>query len=368
MATLITPSAVAKEALIVLENNLVMGGLVHRDFSKEYQKIGATITIRKPTSFTATAFSTTVAVQAITETSVQVVLSHYDVTTEVTSQELSLNIVDFSQQVILPAMRALAQKIDGILCDLYADVNGHHTANATAAVSDISLLAAQLNKQKCPAADRRLVFGPDTEARYTPLDAFLHANKRADNGMALRNAALGRVMGFDTYMDQNIVTHSSAIADLAGAMKGAAVAGATAATIDALTDTEVIEDNALFKVAGDKFGYRITNGPLTVASTAITVVFAPASHAAWDDNAVVTLQAEGSRNMAFHKNAFALCTAPLEPPMGGAKGVAMQYKGLNIRVVYDYELSSKKNQMSFDLLAGVKTLDAELAALLCDAN
>lgn len=46
--TFLTPDIIANEALMVLENNTVMAGLVHRDYSKEFNRVGDTITIRKP--------------------------------------------------------------------------------------------------------------------------------------------------------------------------------------------------------------------------------------------------------------------------------------------------------------------------------
>ena len=46
--TLLTPTIIAKEALMHLENNLVMGNLVHRRYKNEFQKVGGSITIRKP--------------------------------------------------------------------------------------------------------------------------------------------------------------------------------------------------------------------------------------------------------------------------------------------------------------------------------
>ena len=41
--TLITPSIIAKEALFHLENNLIMGDKVHRQYKKEFVKIGKDI-------------------------------------------------------------------------------------------------------------------------------------------------------------------------------------------------------------------------------------------------------------------------------------------------------------------------------------
>ena len=51
---LITPSIIAKEALMQLENNLVMGNLVHRDYKREFVKIGDTVSIRRPVKFDVT--------------------------------------------------------------------------------------------------------------------------------------------------------------------------------------------------------------------------------------------------------------------------------------------------------------------------
>ena len=36
---------------MVLENQLTMANLVHRDYSKEFVKVGDSITIRKPAQF-----------------------------------------------------------------------------------------------------------------------------------------------------------------------------------------------------------------------------------------------------------------------------------------------------------------------------
>ena len=49
--SLITPSIIAKEALVQLENNLVMSNNVHREYKKEFVKVGDTVSIRKPVKF-----------------------------------------------------------------------------------------------------------------------------------------------------------------------------------------------------------------------------------------------------------------------------------------------------------------------------
>ncbi|KKN05975.1 hypothetical protein LCGC14_1081990, partial [marine sediment metagenome] len=58
--TSVTPHIIARESLIILENELVLAGLVHRDYTKEFQKVGSTVSVRKPVSMTAASVSDTV--------------------------------------------------------------------------------------------------------------------------------------------------------------------------------------------------------------------------------------------------------------------------------------------------------------------
>ena len=380
MTTLITPLIVAREALIALENNMVMGNLVHRDYSREFQNVGATVVVRKPASFTATAFTqgaAGAAAQTITEGSVAVILDKlWDVSFEVTSMELSLDIVDFSEQLLQPAMRAIAQAVDLDLCTRSATaIANYYPVTSTAVVADVANLSAVLDINKAPMTDRRLVLHPATKAGFIPLDAFLNADKRGDGGKALRSAELGEVMGFNCYSDQNIVTQTrsfllaNATAAGTGTITGAWAAAATAGTVTGATAAAVSTApiGTPFKVSGYDEWFYMT-APCTAGTSGIATIsqFSPAVVAGFTDGSVVTFQLTGRDNLAFHKNCIALVTAPLQPPIGGAKGAVASYNGLSCRVVYDYIVASKKNWISVDFLAGVKVLDPKLGARFID--
>ena len=99
MNKILTPQIIANEALMVLESNLTMANLVHRDYSKEFVKVGDTITVRKPAKFVAKNFIGEVEEQDISEGSADVKMDRYrDVTVNVTSKEMTLDIKDFSEQ------------------------------------------------------------------------------------------------------------------------------------------------------------------------------------------------------------------------------------------------------------------------------
>ncbi len=354
MSGMLTPLTIAKEALIALENETVLAGLVFRGGTTDFQRVGATVNYRQPSVYTATVVSNTINAATVAETSVAVVLNRLaDVTLQVTSQDLSLEVVDFSEQFIQPALRAHAQ-----LLDLYGSLEasnwaGHATVTGTPAAADIVQIGAVLDAQKAPARDRRLVMGPITKAGYMVLEPFLYAEHRADGGRALREAEMGRVLGFDCYMDQNAAqTHTSgAMSDLAGAVTVAWAVGTSTGTIDAITAGGTVLAGDVFKVTGYDQWFRVTTNA-TADQATIIVAFSPAVAATIADNAVVTFQATGRDNMAFHKNALGLFTAPLEAPLGGATGAVQSYKGLTCRVVYDYEFKSKINMMFIDMLYG----------------
>lgn len=278
--TILTPDIIAREALMVLRNNAVMANLVHRDYSSEFVAgVGDTITIRKPAAFEAKEFSGSIVVQDATETGVPVKMDkHLDVSFAVTAKQLTMDIEDFSKQLLVPAMQAFADKVDRLLLALKADIN--QSVPATESVqNDVIDARAYLTKAAAPLADRRFVYGSDVETKLLKTDLFISAEKVGDEGTALRTASLGTKYGMDFYVDQN--------ADIAG--------------VDA---------------------------------------------------------------MAFHKNAFALVTRPLALPQGAAKAAIVDYDGFGLRVVQDYDIKTKTDTISIDMICGVKTLDPKLAAII----
>lgn len=369
--TFLTPSVIAREALMVLRNNLVFGGLVHRDYSQEFSaKIGDTVTIRKPATFEAKEFNEAsgIDVQTVTEGSTTVKLDkHLDVSFEITSRELTLSLDEFNERVLTPAMQPFAQKIDEYLAGLYVDIPYYAgTAGTTpSTAADIANCGKVLNINKAPMTNRNIVLDPVAQASLIVLDSFMEVDKAGTNE-ALRNANLGRLLGFDTYMDQNIKTHTKGTLSAGSGgtilVKGAVAAGKTQAAFDSTTLTGTLKKGDIFLVDGNPY---VVTKDATAASNEIAVDFYPATTGnGFADDAEVTLLNNHTANLAFHKNAFALVTRPLALPMGTDKAEYVSYDGLGIRVVQSYDISKKKDVISLDMLCGVKTLTPELACRL----
>lgn len=257
----LTPGIIANEALMVLENSMVMSGLVHRDYSKEFVKVGDTITIRKPAKFIAKNFTGHVSAQDATEGSTEVKLDRFrDVTVNVTSRELTLNIQDFSSQVVTPAMQAIAQAVDSDLLAVgVAKAGKTITGTSTPTnLKDIGDIGKALDLVAAPIPNRRLVLHPTHKYRYALTDNMSKVSYAGDS-QALREAELGRIYTMDTYMSQNAPDTLADAAGTATEYKVTATAGESkvalsdvkAATATVKKGDGFIVDGYMYRFAAD---------------------------------------------------------------------------------------------------------------------
>lgn len=211
--TFLTPDVIADAAIATLYENAVMAGLVNRDYDEEFvQNVGDTITIRKPATFVANDFvrATGIVIQDATEQSTTLTLDKFkDVSFSATSEQLSLEIDDFAEQLLNPAMEAIWQQIDVDILSLRGDVTaevGQAGTNGTYAndVARVVIDAGRvLNEAKVPMSQRRVVTGPQTMAGWLG-DTLISTADESGSTLGLREASIGRLFGMDTYMDQHI--------------------------------------------------------------------------------------------------------------------------------------------------------------------
>jgi hypothetical protein len=364
----LTPMHVAREALMVLKNNTVMSQLVSRDYDNEFAEVGDTVMVRRPANFQVDLFDQTtgIKIQNAVEGKVPVILdSIFDVSFGITSKELSLDINDFSQQLIAPAVTSIEQAIDEKICRCYEDVPYFvgTPGNTPASVSAITSVRKEMNDNKVPMAGRMAVLDTAADAKLLELDAFNSVGHTGETS-AIINAQLGRKFGFDFYMDQNICRHDNGNLSASPTMKLSAIVkkDANVATFTDGTLTGKIKKGTIFTLAGDSRPYVVTKDA-DAAGNSVTVSFYPAARQDFAANTVVTLVKDHTASMAFHRNAFTLVTRPLSKPLGVADSqyAIISDGGISLRVVFDYDIKLKRDICSIDLLCGVKTMIPELA-------
>lgn len=356
----LTVTEIAERSLPFLEANLRFAGAVNRDYDNAYAKKGDTVQVRKPELFTASEFDETSGVTfgEVSEEAVNVQLDKIlTVDKKVSSKELTMNVNDFEMQYIMPAMKGLAQKIDENLAALYKDVPYTvGTAGTTPdALSDITGVKRTLEENKAPRSPRYLIIDEYAEDKFLQLDSFAEIDKSAEPSI-LREGLLGRKYGFEIGMDQNIVTHAAG--SLTSLNTNSATAGSESIPVDGGADVALVQGD-LISIAGNQ--YVVTSD---FSSTSGNLGIYPALAADSNDEAITVTSTDSVNNLGFHRDAFCLVNRPLEPAMGGAESATINMGGLSVRVTYGYDMTYKRNMMSWDILTGFKTIYPELAVRL----
>ncbi len=361
--TFLKPSVIAKEALLALESNLTMANLVHRDFESEFAQVGDTISVRRPACFSAKNFTGETEAQAVTEGSVAVKLDRFrDVTVNVTSKQMTLDIQDFSEQIVKPAMAAIAQAIDTDLLTMgIAGAGKSVSASNPAVIQDIANVGKTLDVNKVPRDNRNLVLHPTHLYSYNTLDNLAKMSYSGDS-QALRESEVGKIYTMNTFMSQNCPDTAATAAGTVTTFKATAAKDAKEFAITAgspATGTfkagdQVIVGGYLYAVAED----------LTLASGAGTLKVSEKIPEAIA-TAVNGTHIVKPHSLGFHRNGLALVTRSLSLPMGAPNSSIASENGLGVRVVYDYDSDTKQDKISFDILYGVAVLDPAMLVDFC---
>lgn len=298
-----TPELWANESLMILEDNIVAASLVHRDFEPIIANFGDTVNTRRPASFTAYRkdVADDVTQQDATATNVAVPLDqHVHVSFLIKDVEQSKSFKNLVEEFLVPAMIAQAKFVDQVVIGQYPQF----LANSVGALSGLTsstakdyMLSARnkLNVNKAPEGGRNLLWTPNSETEALKQQLFLDASQVGDGGMALKEAALGRKLGFTNYMSQLMGSVSTANVDtVTGAINNVAgyPIGTTSLTVDGLS--AAITAGTWFKVGGRAYQVVSTTGGST--PTAITIASPGLTAAVVNDDAI-TISDPGAVNL-----------------------------------------------------------------------
>jgi len=412
---LVTPDMIAKEALMQLENNLVMANLVHREYKKEFTGgQGSTVDIRRPVKFFTSDGATRVNQDVEEKTTRVTVDQRKHVSWKFSTQDLTLSIEEYSERYIKPAAITLANTVDRSLMGLYSSVyNAVGTPGTTPAnYAAIAAAAQRLDEMAVPGDPRCMVMNPAARYAVTGNQTTLELGDRKTRS-AYERASVGEIAMFDTYSAQNVPNHTVGVATGTPRVNGAsqnvtyanAISGATTgstsqtlvtdgwtnSTTGILKAGDVITIDGVFAVnpvPGEGSTGKIvmpylqqftvmadadsgaSTGPATLTISPAIITSGPhqtVSAAPADDADITVLGTGGTaypQNLGFHKNAFALVTVPLEMPDGAAFKARESHNGLSMRVVKDYDIANDEDIIRLDILYGVDAIYPDLACRL----
>jgi len=248
------PEHWANEGLMILEENMVMAHLVHRDFENEVQRYGDVVNTRRPNKFKIArkVDGDTLSYQDAVSTNVPVVLDQWFTQPfTIYDGEESLSFKDLVQVYLRPAMLSIANGVDrsvtGQVQQFFGTVSNRvgRLENFPSATSNEVVLDARqvLNDNLAPMdRQRHLLLTSSSETALLKNDIFVKANERGDDGTALEMAKLGQIYGFNTWMGQNVpsLITGTSIAGTATNAHAAGYAGVIACTLGATVVGEFI--------------------------------------------------------------------------------------------------------------------------------
>ena len=405
---LLTISMITNEALRILTNQLVFTRAVSRQYDDKFAiegaKIGTTINLRKPPRYVGRT-GPALQIESSVETYVPLTLgTQFGVDMAFTTQDLTMNISDFSDRFIKPAVAAVANKIDydGLqqFLNVYNMVGtpGQLTGATapTQAQSTAAILAARarLNQEAAPVdEERHFVVDPATEVGIINGLTNLF-NPQGTISSIFKKGALGdSTLGFNFAMDQNVssFTTGTSTAFTVSAQAGGSVQTnaqtSFALTISSLSGT--MPAGTVFTIpnvyavnpqnrqsTGALRNFVVVSGG-TASSTSINVFPTPIFSGQFQNvtsstgtipsgTATIISGASGTatsyaNSMAFHKDAFAFGTADLILPQGVDMAGRAAADGVSIRLVRQYDINSDQLPCRLDVLYGWSTVYPELA-------
>lgn len=299
------PELWAQESIAILEENMVIANLVHRDFEDVIQSYGDTVNTRKPGEFTAyrKTPADNVTVQTPTAVSVPVVLNqHWHTSFIIKDADQSKSFKDLVIEYLQPAMLSIARAIDTCVSAQvfqFLANSGGQLNQLTGSNADAYLLSTRLkmNQNKAYVDNRNLILTAVSETALLSDPKFTDANRVGDDGTALRKASLGQKYGFDIFMAQNqpysIVSATDVVSGAINNAAGYAI-GAKSFTVDGLS--AAITAGTWISIAGDNTPLQVVS--TTGGATPTAIVTTQGLLTAVVDNAVVSLWGVGAINLS----------------------------------------------------------------------
>lgn len=366
--TFIEPSVVVRDATLIYNDQLIIGNLVNRTIEGKFVPgIGKTVKVKAPPNFgDADEFTTTATAANLTETGVDVTISHHIYKQiEITADQQTFNLDDFTQQVTLPATRSLVRKTEKVFLEKLVggfarNVSGTR-GTSPSALADVFAAEKVIFDKQGDESQLISIISSTTHANLIGLNQFSSVDYGADAG-ALKTNSLG-MMGKSLFFR---TPHAGSFTR--GYLTGTIVVDGTVASgtmihIDGFTAaTGTIYAGTSFVKAGDATVYTITEDA-TIAANEVDIYITPTLASAATDEDVITFQTAVTHNVMY--NPQGIVAAIIPPPAQGANSATMNVNGLGLRVTFhEPDRTYLKPAWTFETYIGARVIMPDFGCVM----
>lgn len=361
------------QGLMALRQNAIMSRLVNTSYSKEAAQRGNVINVPIPSAITARDVTPAVTHAANVDFNPTTAAVTLDFWKEAPFQLSDSDLLSVDQGAIpsqvSEAIKSLVNAVDTYIAGkhvgFFSKTGTQGSATPFATIGIASDMRKVLNKTLTPLDDRRAVLDPDAEAAFLGVSNVLQFDQSGSTE-GIVNGTIGRKLGFDWYMNQNVTTYTPGTAwsnPASWTFDGSNQAGVSTADV-VYTGSGTVKIGDIFALTSGGLGYVITANTTMVTAVTGAISFYPPLRVTVATAA--TLVVGGSTayvvNQAFHRDAYAWASRPLA-------GAAIEGLGHTFQTAVDplsgialrLELSRqyKQTTFSFDILGGANVIRRE---------
>ena len=366
--TFINTDLVARDASVILQDNLVATRLTNRSHEDKFAgKVGDTIRVKVPPRFTTTrdllSDGTTTA-EDITDTTVDLKLDRqFYRKVSLTSVQGTLEVEDFNNWIVIPAINGIADDIDSLTVDRavagYAqNTNGivGTAGNRPSTLAHLAAAAKGLNDDGCPMEYRVGLIDTTVHASLVQLPEFKSLDYGAQKASTLENSLLGKLMTINWFMDQNCGTQSRGDVGQATNVYGASQTGTTLNLDDAAGGSSgTINQGARFTINALSNTY-VVKEDITASGGYFAVPLNISLESSPADNAAITWGTALTENVVYDRRSLA--AAVVAPSPLSVLSSSAIYDGIGMRVTRSTSTSTMADDIVFDTFAGVRVTTA----------
>lgn len=402
-----TTDKILDEAIMLLENEMVMGNAVHTDYDSEYTTVGNTINIRRPTQYLGQVDNLDITSynEDIEQGTIPVVMDK-TVTIPVTigAKERTFDFNRVSEDIIRPAMVRMKDKVEAHIASKYTDFY-HFTGTPGTVPSSFKALAgmrAVLTDGAVPTSGRVAFHGTDATTELSDGLKDVYVSDKAKT--AFEEARIGRYGGFMNYETVYAPTHTVGAHGGTPLVNGADqdvtyeaskqtfsqtlnTNGWTNSTTGVLKKGDIITIAGVFAVnpvslestgrlqtftvmADANSGASTGPAALTISPPIITSGAYQTVTAAPADDAVITVKtgtagAQYKQSLLLHPKSIALVTRALDIPSGqGVKTTTKSGEKVTVSCTEFVDGKTLAQTYRFDILYQATTVDPRLGGRL----
>lgn len=386
---LLNVDKITNAALAILHQKLNFIGSINRDYDNSFAqsgaKIGSTLRIRLPNQYVIRTGAAMVTQDVSENNTSLTVTSQKGVDVNFTSAELAMNIFDFTQQVLEPAMAVLAANIEAdaltMSLDVYNQINGHGAAQN---FRNIMLGRKALVDNLAPADNSRMV-RLNTQDNVDLVDSLKGLFQSSTQiSRQYNDGLMGTTGGFEFAENTFLTTFTRGAGLQTYTVNGA---GQTGSGLLVQTGTGAPAKGDVFVIANVNRCHpetkantgvlqqfvltsAFTSGANTWTISPAIVTSGPGQNVNAGPAATAAITFAGTAStaaglsLAYHKDAFTFATADLIMPEGVHFAARKMQEGISLRIVRQYDINNDRLPCRIDVLYGFKTIRPQLAVRL----